>query len=85
MTVAEAIPRKGSSRYKMTISLNVLNHLGINLYRGDRGGSEAAPLGAIADHERREGPRIRGATQGRQRGRIGGMNALQDAQLLRTP
>jgi HSP90 family molecular chaperone len=32
MTVAEAIPRKGSSRYKMTISLKVLNHLGINLY-----------------------------------------------------
>jgi hypothetical protein len=32
MTVAEALPRKGSRRYKMTISLNVLNHLGINLY-----------------------------------------------------
>src|SRR5215212_5669429 len=32
MTVAEALPRKGSRRYKMTISLNVLNHLGINLF-----------------------------------------------------
>jgi HSP90 family molecular chaperone len=32
MTVAEAPPRKGSRRYKMTISLNVLNHLGINFY-----------------------------------------------------
>jgi hypothetical protein len=28
MTVAEALPRKGSRRYKMTISLNVLNQLG---------------------------------------------------------
>jgi nitrate/nitrite-specific signal transduction histidine kinase len=32
MTVAKASVRKGSRRYKMTISLNVLNHLGINLY-----------------------------------------------------
>jgi hypothetical protein len=32
MTVAEALSRKEKRRYKMTISLNVLNHLGINLY-----------------------------------------------------
>jgi HSP90 family molecular chaperone len=32
MTVAEAPVSKASRRYKMTIGLNVLNHLGINLY-----------------------------------------------------